>query len=860
MACNKLELLNNNFCYKFVWFDGSHMAMWSNKFCRGQTTQATTSKISTFKFLYDATSRPTTTFLSLNPKSKQIEIFEVHRSWFNVSIYPHVRHKSLAKGFVVCFGNMIQSFIKLDNTFVCVGGKVIAAILKCDGHHDCNDLANNSSDEINCAFVHTDFKYTGKFNLYQRNEKGYFVVNTTLNATQSHCENNSPIDSILANDLLFDCTNTAFTKASLRNLLRGNTFSQCPVSGEIPCSKGQTECFSVTDVCFYKLNVNNKLTPCRSGGNLENCHLFECNNNFKCPNYYCVPFAYVCDGKWDCPQGQDEHKLHMCSPVRHCKFMLQCMSSVICIHTADVCNEYQDCPHGEDETLCDTKNTCPHICQCVLYFMACFNKSTSSYQLTNLPYVSYYLSQVHLTSIKFMVQNNFAAFIALPNNKISDICSFLSLMYKLKEINVASNRIHSLDEKCFHRLHSLKVVQLSNNLIFEIASASFSSLQLLALVNLSHNKVTSLKISIFQIVTQLSILDLSGNKLSHTSILTDWSLILNFFLTEDICICCTFSKEIICSAKIPWFLACNKSLPRMTMNIVMVIVSIMLLLLNMSCLLLFSWKAKVESKGKAYFVIVCFVSVVNILCGAHLSTIWVSHLIQNKTFSFYVDNWQSVFTSSSAFVLATDFSLSLPCTLLYLCLCRFMVIIYPFNARFKSVRFVLKCLIYSLLVTTTLSVLFCMALLSHNQEVSTYIYTPFKDPENIYFEIRIFTWFCFIVHCITFIIIFVTYVFLSDHLSKKSLTSSNTKNSASSTLIEAIKICVIFLLSWLPSDILYLIAFFLVTYSPDMLKWNLFVVVPIGPIVIPAMFFLSVLRLYFKNKKDATKTNLVRGE
>ena len=35
--------------------------------------------------------------------------------------------------------------------------------------------------------------------------------------------------------------------------------------------------------------------------------VFECPDTyFKCPGNYCIPFHYVCDGEWQCPDGQDE--------------------------------------------------------------------------------------------------------------------------------------------------------------------------------------------------------------------------------------------------------------------------------------------------------------------------------------------------------------------------------------------------------------------------------------------------------------------------------------------------------------------------------------------------------------------------
>ena len=59
--------------------------------------------------------------------------------------------------------------------------------------------------------------------------------------------------------------------------------------------------------------------PCRNGGHLENCEKFECNVMFKCPNYYCVPWTYVCDGKWDCPYAEDEFNIEVCIGKSMCE-------------------------------------------------------------------------------------------------------------------------------------------------------------------------------------------------------------------------------------------------------------------------------------------------------------------------------------------------------------------------------------------------------------------------------------------------------------------------------------------------------------------------------------------------------------
>ena len=36
------------------------------------------------------------------------------------------------------------------------------------------------------------------------------------------------------------------------------------------------------------------------------CTHFKCIGYFKCPHSFCLPLKYICDGKNDCPEGEDE--------------------------------------------------------------------------------------------------------------------------------------------------------------------------------------------------------------------------------------------------------------------------------------------------------------------------------------------------------------------------------------------------------------------------------------------------------------------------------------------------------------------------------------------------------------------------
>ena len=107
---------------------------------------------------------------------------------------------------------------------------------------------------------------------------------------------------------------------------------------------GHPKCFDIIDICVYRLDNNNNLIPCGTGDHLEDCETFECNMKFKCCRYYCIPYAYMCIGKWDCPEGYDEVDDQKCGNSRPCEGMFKCKLLQICLHPSDVCDKSKDCP------------------------------------------------------------------------------------------------------------------------------------------------------------------------------------------------------------------------------------------------------------------------------------------------------------------------------------------------------------------------------------------------------------------------------------------------------------------------------------------------------------------------------------
>ena len=123
---------------------------------------------------------------------------------------------------------------------------------------------------------------------------------------------------------------------------------------------------------MYKLNEYSHLVPCWNGGHLQNCREFECNAKFKCPNSYCISWSFVCDGKWDCPEGVDENQEVFCHSNMRCSRMFRCHDTYTCILLQNVCDGHIECVLGDDELFCELKDTlCPANCQCILFAISC---------------------------------------------------------------------------------------------------------------------------------------------------------------------------------------------------------------------------------------------------------------------------------------------------------------------------------------------------------------------------------------------------------------------------------------------------------------------------------------------------------
>ncbi len=273
-----------------------------------------------------------------------------------------------------------------------------------------------------------------------------------------------------------------------------------------------TEEFHIHETCCYRLNATGFVFPCSNGKHLEMCGNFTCNLMFKCPQYYCIPWDYVCNGVQDCPLGLDE-KI-MCLLSYPCTNMFKCKHTSLCIHVATVCDGFANCPHKDDEYFCELKYIqCPFLCECLLYGVVCINIK----RLLTLPERSYPYIFLHLENVKVQDDNVYNKFpnlmnIEIVNTQFSNICKVWTSV-AMTRVSVKHNQITVLQSLCFVNHNHLQAIHFESNGLEYIQEKAFLNLAVLTCLSLRNNSLTLFSQNLLIRVKQLKVLSLAENNL-----------------------------------------------------------------------------------------------------------------------------------------------------------------------------------------------------------------------------------------------------------------------------------------------------------------------------------------------------------
>ena len=401
-----------------------------------------------------------------------------------------------------------------DLYFHCTLGGCIPWSRICNGINDCP----NDEDEEICEFY-----YLGSSSLRhitQNIDTLNLEDDTGPFLKEFHCGGGNTIPLTLKNDLVPDCLDQS-DEEEYHNFLKQGSKTTYSTKMSLCDGPEQTTCVqNFPGVCYprhlYCIHELHQLdmVGCRNGGHLSNCQFHSCPSQFKCPDAYCIPIHSICDGKQDCPDGDDEIQCQSLS----CPGFLLCRHDNICVHPYDVWRDHVKCPISIDDKALTNIPRCPPLCLCLGYAISC--KSSEVWNLPRLPSALRRLLldsvQININKITFKEGITFLLDLQITNASLDQLQpEHLSRFLFLKNLNLSYNSLKSIGPQTFFTLQNLEKMDLSHNFLEAVSSETFIGLRLLRYLSLSHNSIQVISHCTFKQWYKLEILNLSHNRLTH---------------------------------------------------------------------------------------------------------------------------------------------------------------------------------------------------------------------------------------------------------------------------------------------------------------------------------------------------------
>ena len=188
------------------------------------------------------------------------------------------------------------------------------------------------------------------------------------------------------------------------------------------------------------------------------------------------------------------------------------------------------------------------------------------------------------------------------------------------------------------------------------------------------------------------------------------------------------------------------------------------------------------------------------------------------------------------FFFITSYILLIPHCLCFLALSRFMVIKYPFDSKFKSTKFVFKCL-----VILFSSIIGIVGAYTHATDTSlSFLCSPFIDPTFSYLEMKIFTSLTFSIQLFSASFISYLHYKIVQLLKKSQRIRDETGGLSWSLKLQLILLSVSNIMCWIPSTIIHLSIIFLERYPSELLMWTTMFAVPVNSIINPITFIVKM--------------------
>ena len=839
---NKFCVIIKEKCHTFTWISKSKATKVNKR------KLADTSDMKKYEHIFSAISAHFPPIFDT-----QFEYLILYKTFSNISLIEKKNFdQTNENGLLIQTNYDTVSRINKNNVFKCHSGTLISFIYVCDDKVDCpGDIP---SDEINCTCT-SNKSYSNKCKLII-NKSGIatcslFYVTVNDHSCQPtwkmditfHIPQNSKRDITCSNENYIDPN---FENDSISAYLGIEYWEDptCTRKGQIPCIKGYKTCFAISDICVYKLDFCGALVPCRTGEHMQNCKYNECNMKVKCPGFYCIPWQYICDGKWDCPNGYDESHREKCIQIKHCIDMLKCISSQTCIHISSICDGIVDCPNGDDEHLCSLSKGCPSFCDCLHLTIVCLNIQNFDIQTAiEFPYQIIYITLSAPSFIyNFLSQLQTAKVLSLKNDQLRSICNHLPSINGTVMIDLSSNIIAQVTKKCFLNGYSVKVIKMNNNQLSTFCKATILHLYNLILLDLSNNSLRTLFHDLHDTHISFKILIVFNNQINIMTKSSLKTVGIQLLLTDDYHLCCSASSKTICTAHTPWYTVCSFVLINGNLRVCYYLVSFVIIITSILSLVAQKLSTKNDVK-RSFSIIMYSISFVDFLFGVYLVILWLGDLKYSDSLIIESSNWKSSGYCLVAYFITLNFNIISPALLSILSFARLMIIINPLKTSFKHKYFVLKMILCIVSLAFFISSLVFLSVLSDKVKVPFRLCSPLVYTPGSSSFFRVITLGLISFQMSACILIVLMYTKLWKTLKMKDEEIGNILKQKQKSIAPYVQICILMfsnVLCWILGNMIYSVSVFMDQYPIHMMMWTTVLVSPINSVIHPIVFILIV--------------------
>ncbi len=814
LVCWPSAVKNQSTCFVFLWF--SMKPRFPKTHSRCSCKDVGIDVMQHFQFLFDAVSTQFFPLISLNGKLKLTATRYYNKYHFEHSYYD-------VEGYQVCNMPMTQVDVSLlQNAFKCSDGSFLSILYFCEGQHHC--LESEHKKRKQCSSARTE-KNGGQTASYAPNK----LTCCLQNSSKSNVCLEESMKGVLRSNQL--------KKAEDNLLLKSDS------SHRMQCSQqDRTMTWKVSDVCSYKLNEKDQIFPCIFGEHLQNCENFECNLLFKCPEFYCVPWSYVCDGKWDCPFGLDETII--CQGERNCSHLFRCATTTTCIHFGNICDGHRDCKIGDDEFFCILATMhCPWSCECLGFAIKCKNRGGF---VEKLPSTMIFLEFLSLQSVDDILSafDSVKSFV-LTNSQLCGICGKFKYHGHIQFVDNSHNSITGLQSECFSNLGRLMVIKLEFNFISKIGVNSFQNLSKLSLVNLSSNPLSVVETSFLSHTHEPIKMSMLG--------ISTMCFVSNIFEgvsirdveTDLYQICCFVITDSLCGATPPWYLSCQNIINQTVVyQGICGFLSVLLLLTNLVAL---SCHLFLGDKNAGGFQLMVSQTCLDVFYPVFLIAIWTLHTTGSSfVFVNQLNSAHQRLCMLSSSLLLFLFWIS-PAVMVLLALSWVSVVVHPFDSRFKQQKLVRRYVFTLFLIVFSIVVLLTVTsqLLKINIYGSSCV--PFAYPGFDSVLLKVLSFVSLIYHLISINLVIVMHIAMATELiksDKNKALQTDKKKMTKCLSCQLILTPVVGTISWIPADIFFIVIQFVSPYPTVLIYWVSVVLMPVISAVNPLFVLVKHCRKY----------------